>query len=190
MSRIVFLLEEISMQTLLEGLLPRLFPGLPFLCVPHDGKQDLEKSIPRKLKAWREPGVRFVIMRDQDSADCRQIKTELVRLCQNAGRSNSLVRVVCRELEAWYVGEPRALTQAFPEARSPVLRELAKSRYRNPDSVDQPSKAIAKLIPEFQKGLGARRMGLKLSEENSSRSFQIFIEGVRQLWATMQTEMR
>ena len=66
MSRIVFLLEEDSMKVLLEGLLPRLFPGLSFLCLSHEGKQDLEKSIPRKLKAWREPGVRFVVVRDQD----------------------------------------------------------------------------------------------------------------------------
>ena len=46
MNRIVFLLEEDSMRTLLEGVLPRLFPGLLFQCVPHEGKQDLEKSIP------------------------------------------------------------------------------------------------------------------------------------------------
>lgn len=57
MSRVVFLLEERSMKELLEGLLPRLFPGLPFLCIPHEGKRDLERSIPRKLRAWREPGA-------------------------------------------------------------------------------------------------------------------------------------
>ena len=74
MSRIVFLLEEGSIKVLLEGLLPRLFPGLPFLCVSHEGKRDLELSIPRKLKAWREPGVRFVVMRDQNSGDCHQVK--------------------------------------------------------------------------------------------------------------------
>ena len=59
MNRVVFLLEEYSMKALLDGLLPRLFPDLLFQCVPHDGKGDLEKSIPRKLRAWREPGVRF-----------------------------------------------------------------------------------------------------------------------------------
>jgi hypothetical protein len=37
MSRVVFLLEELSMKTLLEGLLPRLVPDLPFLCVTHEG---------------------------------------------------------------------------------------------------------------------------------------------------------
>lgn len=67
---IVFLLEEPSMKALLEGMLPRLFPGLNFQCVSHEGKSDLDKSIPRKLRAWREPGVRFIIVRDNDNANC------------------------------------------------------------------------------------------------------------------------
>lgn len=86
MRRIVFLLEEYSMKVLLEGLLPRWFPGLDFLCVPHEGKQDLEKSIPRKLQAWREPGVRFVVLRDDDGADCRALESRRVELCRDAGR--------------------------------------------------------------------------------------------------------
>lgn len=53
MSRLVFLLEEYSMAVLLEDLLPRIYPDLPFLCMSHEGKQDLEKSIPRKLRAWQ-----------------------------------------------------------------------------------------------------------------------------------------
>ncbi len=58
MGRVVFLLEEYSMKTLLDELLPRLFPELMFQCVAHDGKGDLEKSVPRKLRGWQEPGVR------------------------------------------------------------------------------------------------------------------------------------
>ncbi len=42
--RVVFLLEEHSMKVLLEGLLPRLVPKMPFLCIAHEGKQDLRKS--------------------------------------------------------------------------------------------------------------------------------------------------
>jgi hypothetical protein len=80
MSRIVFLTEEYSMKVLLDGLLPRLAPGLRFLCVPHEGKQDLEKSIPKKLRAWREPGVRFVVLRDNDGGDCRGLKDRLAAL--------------------------------------------------------------------------------------------------------------
>lgn len=187
MNRIVFLLEEDSMKILLEGLLPRLFPGLPFLCVPHEGKQDLEKSIPRKLKAWREPGVRFVVMRDLDSADCRKVKENLVRLCRKTRRRDVLVRLVCQELESWYVGEPDALLQAYPQARQKALRELGKRRFRDPDSVVRPSDAISMLIPEFQKRSGARRMAGFLSRNNRSRSFQVFADGIEGLWSSMQT---
>ena len=88
MSRIVFLLEERSMQVLLDGLLPRLFPDLPFLCVPHEGKRDLELSIPRKLRAWREPGVRFAVIRDNDGGNCVQLKAALRKLCKAARRGN------------------------------------------------------------------------------------------------------
>ena len=57
MRRVVFLLEEYSMKLFLDGLLPRLAPNLEYVCVFHEGKTDLERSIPRKLRAWREPGV-------------------------------------------------------------------------------------------------------------------------------------
>ncbi len=82
MSRVIFLLEERSMKALLEKLLPRVVQDLPFLCVPHEGKADLEKSAPRKIRAWREPGVRFVIVRDQNGGDCRAVKSRLLRVCQ------------------------------------------------------------------------------------------------------------
>jgi len=58
-NRLVLLLEEESMRVLLDGLLPRLFPGLPFQCVPHRGKSDLERSIPRKLRGWRDRSTSF-----------------------------------------------------------------------------------------------------------------------------------
>ena len=188
MKRIVFLLEEDSMKVLLEGLLPRLMPDLTFQCLAHEGKQDLEKSVPRKLRAWREPGVRFVIVRDQDGGDCRVIKSSLTRLCRESGRKDVLVRIVCREVEAWYVGDTEALGRAFPETRPNVLRTLAGSRFRIPDNVVHPSDAIAKAIPEFQKRSGARRMAAVLSRENRSRSFRAFVSGVERLWASMQAE--
>ncbi len=111
-------------------------------------------------------------------ADCRQVKTTLADLCRQGGRDDVLVRVVCRELEAWYVGEPEALGRAFSETRPSALRELNGNRYKNPDTVVRPSDIIAKLIPGFQKRLGARRMADFLSQGNPSRSFQVFVEGV------------
>lgn len=63
---LVFLLEERFMKAFIEGLLPRVLPlHLGFVLIPHEGKRDLEVSIPRKLKAWRDPHARFVIVRAQ-----------------------------------------------------------------------------------------------------------------------------
>jgi hypothetical protein len=46
MGRIVFLVEEASMEEMLRGFLPKVFPYWVerehWLCVPHEGKSDLE----------------------------------------------------------------------------------------------------------------------------------------------------
>ncbi len=183
MAKIVFLLEERSMKILLDGLLPRLFPGIQFLSVPHEGKQDLEKSIPRKLRAWKEPGVRFVIVRDNDGADCAAVKSDLLALCENGGRTDSLVRLACQELEAWYFGEPESLASAYSCQGLASLRR--KARYRDPDLIQTPSVELSRLIPEFQKISGARKMSKLLQgANNDSRSFQIFCRGIRTLFTS------
>ena len=96
-------------------------------------------------------------------------------LCDDAKCSNALVRIACQELEAWYFGEPEAMAQAFGNAQ---LRDIgAKARYRDPDSIQNPSGEIIRLIPEFQKISGARRMAAYLSRHgNHSRSFRIMME--------------
>lgn len=179
MTRVVFLVEDLSMMVLLDGLLPRLFPGLSFHCLPHEGKQDLDQSIPRTLRRWREPGVRFVVVRDNDGADCHALKRNLVDLCGPRTR-DTLVRIACQELEAWYFGDPEALAQAFGDER---LRGLgAKRRFRDPDAIVQPARALEQFVPEFQKVSGARRMASRLRRDgNASRSFQVFVEGVERL---------
>jgi len=178
-SRVVFLLEEFSMKVLLDGLLPRLFPTLPFICVHHEGKQDLARSIPRKLRAWREPGVRFCVIRDNDGADCRALKQELAALCEQGGRNDALVRIVCQELEAWYFGAPDALAEGF--GREDLRRVANTARFREPDAIAQPARALTRLVPEFQKVAGARRLARTLPRENGSRSFQVLLEGIQRL---------
>ena len=143
MSRIVFLLEEFSMKVLLDAFLPRAFPGLDFLCVPHEGKNDLEKSISRKLRQWREPGVRFMVVRDNDGADCRRLKAALVQLVPKERREDTLIRIACQELEAWYFGDPDSLAEAFSD--SDLLTIGSRARFRDPDGIQQPSEALAEL---------------------------------------------
>jgi hypothetical protein len=179
MSRVVFLLEEYSMKVFLEGLLPRLFPRLAFICVAHEGKQDLERSIPRKLRAWREPGVRFCVVRDNDGRDCLELKRELASLCRKGGREETLIRIACQELEAWYFGEPDALAGAL--GREDLRRVVGRARFRNPDAIVQPASALAELVPEFQKVSGARLLSKALTRENTSRSYGVFLKGIDRL---------
>ncbi len=185
MSRVVFLLEELSMKRLLEGLLPRLVPDMPFLCVVHEGKGDLLKSIPRKLRAWREPGARFIIVHDQDFEDCHRLKRKLTELCSEAGREETLIRIPCQELEAWYFGEPEAMAEAYGKAWPRTLAKRAK--YRDPDAIRKPSAELEQHVDGFQKTSGARKMGSLLTEErNRSHSFQVFLSGVRRVAATLE----
>ena len=177
MSRLIFMLEEQSMKVLLDGLLPRLFGDLKFLWLAHEGKSDLEESIRTKLKAWRHPEDRFVVVRDNDGGDCVALKTALAALCSESGRPESLVRIVCQELEAWYFGQPDALSAAFDD---PSLRKLGgKARYRNSDAITQPARQLSRLCARFQKVSGARLMAKRITYAgNKSPSFRAFVDGV------------
>jgi len=186
MSRVVFLLEESSMKVLLDELLPRLFPTLPFLCVAHEGKQDLERSVPKKLAAWREPGARFVVVRDNDNGDCRALKQRLVGLC--TARADTIVRIACQEVEAWYLGDPIALAQAFEDRK--LAEAGRRARFRDPDTVPRPAKALEELVPTFQKVSGARRLAAHLDPaRNRSASFSAFIDAVRRLAPPVSQEV-
>ena len=174
------------MQALLDGLLPRLFPGWQegrdFLCVKHEGKSDLDRSIPRKLAAWKFPGDRFVVLRDTDGADCVDLKARLCASCEASGRPETLVRLVCQELESWYLGDLAAMAQAFgaPKVDTPATRK----RFARPDDWQKPSVEVKRLVPAFQKTGGARTLSRHLSLcDNRSRSFQVFVEGVRRIAA-------
>ena len=177
--KLIFMLEEPSMKVLLDGILPRLLPeGVDFLTIPHGGKRELELSLPRKLRAWKEPDVAFIVVHDQDSNECVELKRELQGICAMSGKQ-VLVRIACRELEAWYWGDLAAVSKAYGIDLKPLS---AKRKYRNPDSIDHPKKELKRYLPQMGQIEGARRIAPYMNlEENSSHSFQVFVQGVRQL---------
>ena len=171
------------MKYLLDELLPRILPqGVEFQTIPHNGKRALERSIPRKLRGWNEPGdVRFVILHDQDTRDCRELKRSLLSLCRDAGRS-VLVRIACQEMEAWYFGDIEALAQAYD--RPKLLKLSAQKRFRVPDDIPFPKETLYQLIPEHknQQIAGAKRIAPYMEVgRNTSESFRQFVDGVRRL---------
>jgi hypothetical protein len=181
MKEIVFLVEEPSMKEFLKVILPKVLPEEVFYrIIPHEGKQDLEKSIPKKLRAFRQPDTHFVVLIDQDSNDCLVLKKRLLELCQESGRENCLVRIVCHELETWFLGDLEAVGQAF--SKQNLARRQREAKFRQPDRLTNPAQVLKLLVPEYQKVNGARAIGkhLKLCE-NESHSFAVFLKGLQNL---------
>ncbi len=117
-------------------------------------------------------------MRDQDSGDCVEVKRGLLRLCQQGSRAEARVRVVCRELEAWSIGDSAALAEVWG-ANASVVSALGKEKFRDPDRLGSPAQELRKLLPTWQKNSGARAVGgVTHPSRNRSGSFREFVRGV------------
>ena len=185
MMTLVFLLEEPSAREALKGFLPKILPpGVQTEFLVYEGKQDLEKRMVRQMRAWQRPNSRFVVLRDQDQGDCRTIKRGLLERCRQAGRPDAVVRIACRDLEAWFIGDWAAVAQAFGKPN--LSRQDAKARYRKPDTVITPVAELRRFLPGYQKVDGARRIGPLLAvKRNRSPSFGAFVSAVQRLTRTV-----
>jgi hypothetical protein len=181
---IEILVEEPSMKNFLYGILPRILPdgyqlnGNCFIR-EHQGKQDLKKSIPIKMRAFSryKKTVRVIIIHDQDFSDCKTLKAELQKLAETISGVPSLVRIACRELEAWYLGDMDALEAIYPQFKA--SRYKSWSLFRNPDSCNA-TYELRKLIPLFQKGFASREITKYFDlNDNKSASFNHLISGIK-----------
>lgn len=179
---LVILTEERSMAVTLEMLLPKLGIDLSGVTIiAHQGKSDLEKSIPIKLRAWRDPAARFLILRDNDRGDCRDRKQHLAQLVgQGGNQAPTKIRVVCQELEAWFLADIQALVSAgYLTARRPP----AFSR-RNPDEIEYPTHEMERIRKGYGKITGATAIAPHLDPDNTrSASFHHTVRAIRDLTA-------
>lgn len=178
---LVFLLEGQSEREFLELLVPRIIPTeiRPHFMV-FEGKQDLEKNVIPKLKRWLLPNSQFIVMRDQDSGDCRIIKEGLLQKCVAAGQPDAIVRIVCKALETFFVGDWSAVAQAY---QKPALAaNHRKAKYRTPDQLGSPSEELERALHGYQKREGARRITPLLDlQNNRSNSFNVLIRSLREI---------
>ena len=179
--QLVFFLEEPSAREMLKGVLPKLLPeGISVQYVVFEGKQDLEKRLPLRLKAWQHPNAKFIVMRDKDSGNCLAIKQGLVEKARQAGKSETLVRIACHELESFYLGDLTAVAKAIGPDN--IKRQQSNRKYRNPDQLANPAQELKRLAKNYQKVSGSRAIGPCLNiENNRSNSFNALIEGIRRL---------
>ena len=183
MRTLVFFLEEPSAEEMLKGVLPRILPDdVNVKYLVFEGKRHLEKRLEPRMRNWLLPDSLFVVLRDQDSGDCFIIKNDLTQKCKRANTKNALVRIACRELESFYLGDLAAVEQGL---RLKKLKDKQnKSKFCAPDSLGNPSHELIKLTGyKYQKVSGSRAIAplLALDGSNRSHSFNKLITGIKTL---------
>ena len=171
------------MKHFLEGILSSVLPADIVLysnCFirVHEGKQHLQKEIPKKIKAYGHIRIptKVIIIQDQDTANCIDLKQKLHRLVEESGSLPHLIRIACRELEAWYLGDMDAIEQVYPRFKADHFRKWAE--FRDPDRL-MASEELKKLIPDFRKCFASREIPKHMNLiGNSSRSFNHLIGGI------------
>lgn len=184
MKELVFCLEEPSAEVMLQGLLPKMFPdnNVAIRYMTFDGKQDLEKQLPRKLRGYQNPLAKFIVLRDQDSyLDCKILKNKLLNICETAGKYNVLIRIACRELETYYLADLAAVELGLQITG--LVKSQGKKKFRCPDYLGSPSKELSVLTKgRYQKVGGSRSIGPYLDIDNTrSNSFKNLVSGIRKI---------
>ncbi len=141
--------EEPSLKIVFESVLPKLIPeNVYYQIYSHQGKQDLEIGLRKTLPTIsRIPGSRVLVTRDQDSADCKDVKKHLAEVIELNCNCPFKIRIVCRELESWYLGDMLAIEKAYP--RFTASQYANKSEFRNVDKIQSPNRTLLRLIPEY-----------------------------------------
>jgi len=175
--------EEESAKEMLEIILRRIFlDNISFIVISFEGKSDLDKQIEKKIKNWNTPDTVFLIMRDQDSGNCKIIKQDLLAKIENTGKkNNSLVRIACHELESFYLGDLLAVEKAF--SLKNIAKKQSKVNYKNPDNLNNAKQELRKIAKNYQPISGSKLISpyLKLNNSNKSTSFNILISGIQKL---------
>ena len=140
---IEFLVEDSSGEKLLAQLLPRIlgeqgalhtwrlkaYKGIGRIPQGLTAKADPAKrmlldQLPRLLQGYgKTPGIdAVVVVLDTDQRDCKDFLQELKALAQGCHSApRTLFRLAVEEMEAWYLGDRKALLKAYPRAKREVL---------------------------------------------------------------------
>lgn len=182
----------------LDVLLPQI-ADVSYKVRTFDGKPDLLKHLPQRLAGYRHwppehvPGI--VVVVDKDNDDCVTLLKSLEIAAREAGfvcasvsgqtPGSVLNHLAIEELEAWFFGDVPALVSAYPRVPHTLGERAA---YRDPDAIKGGTwEALERVLREaghhrggLAKGRAAKEIALHMNvEENRSRSFQKFRDGVR-----------
>jgi len=170
-----------------------------FVVHPFNGKPDLLKKLPSRLRGYRHyinENMRIVVLIDADEGSCLALKRKLDCIAHSVGLTTKtdncaschiMNRIVVKELEAWFWGDIYAVNRAYP--RIPVGL-VNKSKYRNPDAIGggtcEALEREFKRYRIFTTGLPKREVAKNIAmhmlpERNTSPSFKAFVCGLQDI---------
>jgi hypothetical protein len=193
------LVEGASELVFIDRWAPRAFPGHEFVVRPHQGKGTLPRNLaarpnprhrglldllPATLRAYSATaamaadGVLVIVdLDDEDRADFEQ---RLAAIAQATQPLRVVIRLAIEELEAFYLGDLRALKIAFPNA------DMTRAAAYAADSIVGTAELFGEIIDDdgLRKVLWAERMGSRLTTNPSrsrSPSFKALHAGIQDL---------
>lgn len=179
--------EEASFEKFARLLFSRLIPDVDVRIYPHQGKQDLEKALRTTLPIiGKIPDARILITRDQDSDNCRTLKKRLLDMVTGRCFCAYKIRIVCRELECWMLGDMEAIAKAYPRFKPEQYKH--KTDFREVDVIADAPDRLLRMIPELKPygslpkiAFAGKVAPYMDTDANTSESFKHFVEAVRQL---------
>lgn len=180
--------EEPSLKEVLDIIVPKIIPqGVYYQIYPHQGKQDLEKALKTAVPSISKiPGARIIITRDQDNDDCKILKSNLEKLVTGKINCEYKIRIVCKELESWFLGDLAAVEATYNRFKANQYSNRAD--FRDVDGIPKPSELLRRIIPEYSnldslpKLATAQRIGANMDlNNNRSESFNQMVAAIKEL---------
>lgn len=165
---------------------------------PNPKDRSLLHNLPSKLRAYgRDFGENevVVILVDLDDRDsCIEFKNELLNVLDFCNpKPIALIRIAIEELEAWFLGDEKALREAYPSYKKEKLSEYIQdsqcgtwellAEAVHPGGINKLLKVgkRSRLVLE-EKKKWAKGISIHMNiEENLSPSFCAFRDGLRKL---------
>lgn len=196
-----FLTEEISAVAALRVLVPKIVPSASCSFHPYQGKYDLLKKIPNQLKGYsrlNKKNWKYIVLIDKDQDDCLELKRRINKIAEkynfiaHSDLSNEYYNFLCRiaveELEAWFFGDLKAISTAYPRVHYQDL--LQNPKLRDPDKIEggtwEELFRILKQTGYYRRGLPKVKTAVRIANHmspdvNRSRSFQVFRDGLKRI---------
>lgn len=132
---------------------------------------------------------RIVVIVDQDQNDCQELKKKLrdaSNVVTQLKGNIVLHRIVVEELESWFFGDVPAIRAEYDKIPDSLSE---KAKFRNPDAIKGGTwEQLDKVLRDYgyetglQKIEFAQRVAPHMDVENNrSKSFQVFRDGLKSL---------